>query len=151
MARDSRYVTNTSYPRAESLVISRFRCTTEERLPISSLNSPPRDWRDPQHLPLIVFLIGYAALLFYEGVTGRALAAVALALVFAVVMIAFGLSILRQLGDSLSVLGVTGVSLLLAGLAQGFAAFVAVPMLVSAVNLFFVVEAGLYFYQQFVR
>jgi hypothetical protein len=90
-------------------------------------------------------------LLFYEGVTGRALAAVALALVFAVVMIAFGLSILRQLGDSLPVLGVAGVSLLLAGLTQGLAAFVAVPMLVSAVNLFFVVEAGLYFYQQFVR
>jgi hypothetical protein len=76
-------------------------------------------------LLLIVFLIGYAALLFYEGVTGRALAAVALDLVFAIVMIAFGLSILRQLGDSLPVLGVAGVSLLLAGLAQGLAAFVA--------------------------
>jgi len=65
-------------------------------------------------------------------------------------MIAFGLSILRQLGDFLFVLGIAGISLLLAGLAQGLAAFVAVPMLVSAVNLFFV-GAGLYFYQQFVR
>ncbi|PSP76252.1 hypothetical protein BRC86_01650 [Halobacteriales archaeon QS_3_64_16] len=100
---------------------------------------------------LIVLLIGYAALLFYEDLAGSALAAVALDLVFAIVMIAFGLSILRQLGDSFSVLGVAGVSLLLAGLAQGLAAFVAVPMLVSAVNLFFVAEARLYFYQQFVR
>ena len=32
MARDSRYVTNTGYSGAESLVISRFRCTTGERL-----------------------------------------------------------------------------------------------------------------------
>jgi len=36
-------------------------------------------------LLLIVFLIGYAALLFYEGVTGSALAAVALDLVFAII------------------------------------------------------------------
>jgi hypothetical protein len=64
-------------------------------------------------------------LLFYEGVTGRALAAVALDLVFALMMIAFGLSILRQLGDFLFVLGIAGISLLLAGPAQGLAAFVA--------------------------
>jgi hypothetical protein len=31
MVRDSRYVTNTGYSGAESLVISRFRCTTQER------------------------------------------------------------------------------------------------------------------------
>jgi len=31
MVRDSRYVTNTAYSGAESLVISRFRCTTQER------------------------------------------------------------------------------------------------------------------------
>jgi hypothetical protein len=33
MVRDSRYVTNTAYSGAESLVISRFRCTTQERVP----------------------------------------------------------------------------------------------------------------------
>ena len=31
MVRDSRYVTNTAYSGAKSLVISRFRCTTQER------------------------------------------------------------------------------------------------------------------------
>ena len=31
MVRDSRYVTNTAYSGAESLVIPRFRCTTQER------------------------------------------------------------------------------------------------------------------------
>ena len=31
MVRDSRYVTNTAYSGAESPVISRFRCTTQER------------------------------------------------------------------------------------------------------------------------
>jgi hypothetical protein len=31
MMRDSRYVTNTAYSRAESLVISRFRCIIQER------------------------------------------------------------------------------------------------------------------------
>jgi hypothetical protein len=32
LARDSRYVTNTGCSGAKSLTISRFRCTTEERL-----------------------------------------------------------------------------------------------------------------------
>jgi hypothetical protein len=118
---------------------------------MSSLSNPPRDWRDPRYLLLIAFLIGYAALLFYEGATGSALAAVALDLVFAVVMIVFGLSILRRLGNYRSVLGVAGVSLLLAGLAQGLATFVAVSVLVSAANLLFVVGAGLYFYEQLLR
>ena len=33
MSRDRRYVTNTAYSGVESLVISRFRCTTQERRP----------------------------------------------------------------------------------------------------------------------
>ena len=38
MVRDSRYVTNTAYSGAESLVISRFRCTTQERPPTPTID-----------------------------------------------------------------------------------------------------------------
>ena len=42
MARDNRYVTNTGCSGAESLVISRFRCTTQERHPYSRREGPRR-------------------------------------------------------------------------------------------------------------
>ena len=38
MVRDSRYVTNTAYSGAESLVISRFRCITQERVALFSVS-----------------------------------------------------------------------------------------------------------------
>lgn len=108
------------------------------------------DARDPnfQFVGLVAFLLAYAALVFYAGMTNTPWAVLAADIAFAVILVGFGASVLSTERDD-PLPAVAGAVLVLAGVVEVVgAAGISLP---PVADLFLYVGVGLYFYHQFIR